>query len=67
MKIKWYQNRDLRTGEYVYWTQRDANGVCFEIRVSCNKPCRFYICEEFKGNYEKIDEAQKIAESMWKE
>lgn len=65
-KIKWYYNRDIHTGEHVYWTQRDAKGVCFEIRISsCNKPARLYVCEEFQGKYSEISNAQKVAENMW--
>lgn len=65
MKIKWYCNRDFKTGEYVYWTQRDAKGVCFEIRTSYGKPCRLYVCEEFHGQFAELSVAQKIAENMW--
>ena len=30
--VKWYRTWDARTHTHYWWTQRDENGVCYEIR-----------------------------------
>lgn len=60
--LKWYENYDIKEKSRFWWTQRDENGVCFEIR---HRFAMFslYVCEKYVGRYFSIDQAMKEAEA----
>lgn len=63
-KIKWYEAYNINTKKHYYWTQRDNNGVCFEIRINKDS-VSLYICDNFYNKYKTVGEAQKVAHNMW--
>ena len=57
-RIKWYENRDIRSGEIYWWTQRDENGNCFEIRhLPVSGRYRLFINGCKKSDYGTLSEA----------
>lgn len=60
--MKWYEYRDRRTQQDVWWTQRDANGVCWEIRREpYSTAFKLYRCGDFVSPWGTLDEAMKAA------
>ena len=56
--MKWYEYRNMETKEMVWWTQRDANGICWEVRRSQGSDdFRLYKCEDHIKNYHNITDA----------
>ena len=63
-KIEWNESWDYRAHEHYWWTQRDAKGVCFDIRKRNDK---FYLfaCDELSGVHDTIDDAMNAAAEKW--
>lgn len=61
--MKWYEYRNMETKEMIWWTQRDANGICWEVRRSQGSDdFRLYRCEDHIGNYHNITDAMNAAQ-----
>lgn len=64
--MKWYEYRDIKTGELTWWTQRDRNGNCFEIRrLLISKKFRLFVNEIAKQDFCSLDDAQAAAKALW--
>lgn len=64
--MKWYEYRDRKTGELVWWTQRDKLGNCFEIReLLFSRRLRLFVNEVAKKDYDALIEAQRAARAEW--
>lgn len=60
--MKWYEYKDRRTQQDVWWTQRDANGVCWEIRHAQGSSFfKLYRCGSYVSSWETLDDAMKAA------
>lgn len=65
-KIKWYEYYDFKTCERVWYTQRDKNGNCFEIRKLQIPACfRLFINDSVKKDYDTLAEAQQVVIAEW--
>ena len=63
-KIYWYQTWDARNHEHFWWTQRDENGVCFEIRKKSDG-FWLYKCEKFISKHGALQSAMDEAAAQW--
>lgn len=60
--VKWYDYKDRRNKQDVWWTQRDANGVCWEIRHEpYSSTFKLYRCGSYVSSWGTLDEAMKAA------
>ena len=59
--LHWYEAMDEKTHERFWWTQRDENGVCFEIRKKSDVFC-LYKCEKFTSKHGSLQETMDEAE-----
>ena len=60
MELRWYEGQDRRNGERFWWTQRNKNGVCYEIRkVGVQFALRKCGCLE--GYHDSLQEAMDAA------
>ena len=60
--MKWYEYRDRHTQQYVWWTQRDANGVCWEVRHEPGSSTfRLYRCDSYVSCHGTLTEAMEAA------
>lgn len=65
MKIKWYETFDYKTGKKFWWTQRDKEGKCFEIRKNETNGLILNVNELFFDCFESLIDAQKVASKIW--
>lgn len=63
-KLKWYESIDPVENNRYWWTQRDKDGICFEIR---HRFAMFSlrVCSRIYGRYFSLDQAMKEAEAYW--
>ena len=55
--MKFYETYDYKTKRKYWWTQRDTEGRCAEIRKNDNGEFELLICEIFKSTHTTIQEA----------
>lgn len=66
--MKWYEYFDITTRERKWWTQRDKNGVCFEIRKNqITHLFHLLVCDEQKEVFQSLSAAQATASAMWEQ
>ena len=62
-KIKFRRAYDYHTKRCFWWSMRDKNGRCAEIRINDRDTLNLYICDFYKSTHstlqEAMDEAQK--------
>ena len=59
--MKWYEYRNPKSGEIKWWTQRDKNGVCFEVREDGGK-FRVFACDLLVRTFHELQSAINYAE-----
>lgn len=60
--MKWYEYKDRRTLQDVWWTQRDANGVCWEVRHDPGSSTfKLYRCDSYVSSHGTLAEAMAAA------
>lgn len=60
--LKWYESIDVEeNGTHYWWTQRNKNGVFFEIRRRFAM-FSLLVCGKIYGRYFSLDQAMKEAE-----
>lgn len=59
--MKWYETWDARTHKPYWWTQRDVNGVCFEIHKG-DDGMRLYKCGTFISKHATLQNAMDAAQ-----
>lgn len=59
--MKFYETYDYNTKHKYWWTQRDANGRCSEIRKNDNGKFELMICEVYKSTHGELQEAMDEA------
>lgn len=61
--LNWYKTWDYKTRRNYWWTQRDTEGRCAEIRKNDKGKFELLICEIYKSTHnglqEAMDEAKK--------
>ena len=66
--LNWYKTWDYETRRNYWWTQRDAEGRCAEIRKNDNGKFDLLICEIYKSTHnnlqEAMDEAKKYVDGI---
>ena len=65
MKMKLYETYDYRTKKKYWWTQRDKNTNCFEIRQMENGKVRLFINETEHEDYDTLIDAERVIKEMW--
>ena len=67
-KIKWYESRETEGGAVYWWTQRDKNGNCYEIRrMSVLNQFRLFVNEIKRSDHNSLADAQRAARDSWVE
>lgn len=61
MMLNWYETWDYKTRRNYWWTQRDTNGRCAEIRNNDNGKFNLLICDICKSTHEQLQEAMDEA------
>ena len=59
--MKFYETYDYHTKRKYWWTQRDAQGRCAEIRQNDNGDLSLLICDTFKSVHKTLQEAMDEA------
>lgn len=62
MKLKFYETYDYRSKKIYWWSMRDINGRCAEIRQNDNGGLMLYICDEYTSTHDTLSEAMAEAE-----
>ena len=66
--MKLYETYDYKTKQKYWWTQRDSEGRCAEIRKNDNGKFELMICEIYKSTHnslqEAIDEEKKYVDGI---
>lgn len=66
-KINWYESKDP-DGKSYWWTQRDKNGNCFEIRqLFLSKRFRLFVNEIIRSDHDSLIDAQRAVRDFWVE
>ena len=65
MKTKLYETYDYRTKKNYWWTQRDKNTNCFEIRQLDNGKVLLLINEIPNKTFDYFNEAVNKINEMW--
>lgn len=61
--MKWYEYTDQKNKQKVWWTQRDAKGVCWEIRHDLfSSVFKLYRCGLRVSEWGTLDNAMQAAE-----
>ena len=64
--LKLYETYDFRKKETYWWTQRDRNTNCYEIRkLSISKKFCLYINEIAKEEFDTFNEAERRIKELW--
>ena len=63
--MKLYETYDYRTKKKYWWTQRDKNTNCFEIRQMENGKVRLFINETEHEDYDTLIDAERVIKEMW--
>ncbi len=61
--MKWNETWDYNTRKPYWWTQRNENGICFEIRKNGAK-FNLFVCDMFLKQFDLLQEAMDIAEKI---
>ena len=59
--MKFYETYDYNTKRKYWWTQRDSEGRCAEIRKNDNGKFELMICEIYKSTHNAMQEAMEEA------
>ena len=59
--MKFYETYDYRTKRKYWWTQRDAQGRCAEIRQNDKGGFNLLICDTFKSEHKTLQKAMDEA------
>lgn len=67
--MKLYETYDIHTHKIYWWTQRDKNNNCYEIRQASNKfmtkKFLLYINEHYNKAFETFAEAENKIKELW--
>ena len=67
-KFKLYEAFDRNTRKKYWWTQRDGNNDCYEIRKNeTNSKYSIFVSEIKRQECETFAEAEAIIENLWDE
>ena len=55
--MKFYETYDYKTKRKYWWTQRDSDGRCAEIRKNDNGKFELKICEIYKSTHNSLQDA----------
>lgn len=55
--MKFYESYDCRTKKNFWWSQRDTEGRCAEIRQNDKGTLNLFICDSFKSTHRTLQEA----------
>ena len=61
MMLNWNEIWDYKARRNYWWTQRDAEGRCAEIRKNDNGNLDLLICEIYKSTHNSLQEAMDEA------
>lgn len=59
--MKFYETYDYATKKKYWWTQRDSNGRCAEIRIKDNGKLKLLICDIYTSTHDTLQEAMTEA------
>ena len=59
--MKFYETSDRHTKRKYWWTPRDAQGKCAEIRQNDNGTLNLLVCGYFKSTHKTLQEAMDEA------
>ncbi len=59
--MKFYETYDYKTKKKYWWTQRDAEGRCAEIRRNDKNTFDLLICDIYNSNHNTLQEAMDEA------
>lgn len=62
-ELRFYEEYDYRTKKKYWWTQRDAEGRCAEIRQNDRGFLNLLICDNFKSEHKTLQEAMEEAKN----
>lgn len=65
MKMKLYETYDYRTKKKYWWTQRDKNNNCFEIRQLDTGDFLLLVNEKGFETFDTFSEAERKIKEMW--
>lgn len=65
MKMKLYETYDYKTKKKYWWTQRDKNNNCFEIRQLDNGKFLLLINETETETIDTFNEVERKIKEMW--
>ena len=60
--MTFYETCDYKTKKKYWWTQRDVDGRCAEIRKNDSGKFELFICEIYKSSHIAIQNAMEEAE-----
>ena len=63
--MKLYETYDYRSKRKYWWTQRDKNTNCFEIRKQDNGTFLLLVNEIETATYNTFNEAERKIKEMW--
>lgn len=55
--MKFYETFNYQTKKRYWWTQRDVNGRCAEIRQNDKGLLDLYICDFYKSTHKTLQDA----------
>lgn len=55
--MKFYETYDYNTKKNYWWTQRDTEGKCAEIRQNNKGAFDLYICDFYKSTHKNLQKA----------
>lgn len=61
--MRFYETYDYHTKRKYWWTQRDAEGRCAEIRQNDNGGLNLLVCDTFKSEHKTLQEAMEEAKN----
>ena len=61
MMLNWYKTWDYKARRNYWWTHRDIEGRCAEIRKNDNGKFELLICEIYKSTHNSLQEAMDEA------
>jgi hypothetical protein len=66
MKLKLYETYNYETKKRYWWTQRDKNTNCFEIRqCDTTKKWLLFVNEILTKKFDTFNEAEREIKKMW--
>jgi hypothetical protein len=57
--MRFYEDYDYHTKKKHWWTQRDAEGRCADIRRNDNGGFNLLVCDIFKSEHKTLQEAME--------